>query len=117
MMMMMMRMMMKDEGHDDDSNGSSLLLSPDHHETSPPFHLLLLFYDCDPLTTLPLLLPLFLFPETLMCLPIPSVLILICASFLLVNQLGVSPPSRSKENSVSKKHLCVAKKSFQRTCA
>lgn len=76
----------------------------------PPFHLLLLFYDCDPLMTLPL--PLFLsssLPETLMCLPIPSVLILICASFLLVNQLGVFPPSRSKET-VCQRSTCVLPK-------
>lgn len=61
-------MMRHEEGNDDDSDsdGSSLLLSPDHHETPPlPFHVLLLFYDCDPFLTLPppLPRPLPFFPE------------------------------------------------------
>lgn len=52
MMIGMIKRMMVDEGNDGMmSDGSSLLLSLDHHETSP-FHVLLLFYDCDPFITL-----------------------------------------------------------------
>jgi len=66
-------MMMDNEGNDDDSDSSSLLRSPDHHETAPLFHVLLLFYDCDPFIILPAPLSR---PETLLCLPVSLVLIL-----------------------------------------